>query len=296
MAELNFNAADLENVARKLSAISLDPAKGLHDPFTRVTYQESLDTDRLQFPEQMLSLYFHPIYKELTAEQKWKLSLHETVNFFSINIHGERNLVKDIEDRLYVKSTVGGAWHVGNYLQHFIHEENSHTYMLASYCYRYADGVMKDYSLKIGDPPLSRICQDLLFFGRVFIFETFLDYLNCNAMRDQSLDTTVRQIHRFHHMEEARHMTFDRAVISYCLAEARNQGLHNELEVVGDLLTNFGKIAVQRLYSPHAYSAVGIENAATISSEARAMPERVKMDQTWVAKSDKFLKEMGLYH
>lgn len=294
MVGSSFDATDLENVAKKLSATSLDPQRGLTNPFTRVSYQDSLDRGKLQFPEKILSLYHHPIYNELTDDQKWKLSLYETINFFSINIHGERSLVKDLEDRIYNKSTIGGAFEVGKYLQHFIYEENSHTYMIAGYCYRYADGVMKDASVKLGDPKLSMVCQDLLFFGRVFIFENFLDYLNTNAARDETLDVTVRQIHHFHHVEEVRHMAFDRAAISYCVAEARRQGLHNELEVVGELLLKFSKIAVQRLYSPNVYTLIGIGDANAIAREAQSTPHRVEIDNEWVSKPKQFLKDIGL--
>ena len=294
MTVIEFSAADLDAAAKKLSAVSMDSDKGLHDPFTRVIYQESLDTDKFQFPEELLSLYTHPIYSELTLKQKWELSLQETINFFSINIHGERNLVQGLEERLYVPSRFGGSWSIGDYLQHFIHEENSHTHMLAGYCYRYGDGVMKDYAIKVGDPTLSGIGQELLFFGRVFVFESFLDYLNSKAMRNESLDTTVRQIHRFHHNDEARHMAFDRAVINYCVNEAKHLGIQDELNLIAELLSNFGKIALQRLYSPQIYKKIGIQDATSIAREAQKIPARIEVEHAWVSRSSDFLREVGL--
>lgn len=294
MSRLDFGADDLNETAKKLSAASLDPDKGLHEPFTRVTYPDQLDQDRLQFPEELLSIYHHPIYSDLTPQQRWELSLHETINFFSINIHGERKLIQGLEERLYIPSRFSGSWPIGDYIQHFIHEENAHTHMLAGYCYRYGDGVMKDYSIQIADPTLSSIGQELLFFGRVFILESFLDYLNSNAMRDDRLDPTARQIHRFHHIEEARHMAFDRAVVHYCVNEARHLGIDDELKEIANLLDAYAKVALKSLHSPMVYKRVGIPNATVIAREAQKIPARIEAEYKWMSKSRDFLCEVGL--
>src|SRR3954468_8345926 len=89
-------------VATLLSKASLE--KGISQPFTRVTYPEQLDRARLQMPEQLLSLRHHSLYATLSDEQKWTLSLLETINFFSVNIHGERALVRDLVERLYART------------------------------------------------------------------------------------------------------------------------------------------------------------------------------------------------
>ncbi|MGV2287170.1 diiron oxygenase [Trinickia sp. YCB016] len=294
MDTLELGQAGLNEVAKRLSSISLSPAKGLHQPFTRVAYQAELDRNRPQFPEELLSLYHHPIYASLSAEQKWKLGLLETINFFSINIHGERKLVQGLEERLYVPSRFGGSWDIGDYLQHFIHEENAHTHMLAGYCYRYGDGVMKDYAIQVEEPRLSDVGAELLFFGRVFVLEMFLDYLNTNAMRDERLDVTVRQIHRFHHDEEARHMAFDREVIECCVKRAEAAGLHDEMKLIAKLLDDYGRVAVKSLYSPVVYKKIGIKDPTVIAQEAQAIPQRVKVENAWRANARAFLDKMRL--
>lgn len=294
MDTLEQGQARLNDVAKRLSFISLSPDKGLHQPFTRVAYQAELDTNRPQFPEELLSLYHHPIYASLSVEQKWKLGLLETINFFSINIHGERKLVQGLEERLYVPSRFGGSWDIGNYLQHFIHEENAHTHMLAGYCYRYGDGVMKDYAIQVEEPRLSDVSAELLFFGRVFVFETFLDYLNTNAMRDERLDVTVRQIHRFHHDEEARHMAFDRGVIEFCAERAEAMALRDEMELISKLLDDYGRVAVKSLYSPVVYKKIGIKNPTEVAQEAQSIPQRIEIEDAWRSNTRAFLVKMKL--
>jgi len=294
MSAFDAGLTSLEDAAGRLSAISLSPDKGLHEPFTRVTYQETLDRSKLQFPEELLSLFHHPIYGELSEEQKWNLSLLETINFFSVNIHGERKLVQGLEERLYVPSRFNGSRLIGEYLQHFIHEENSHTYMLAGYCHRYGDGVMKDNAIQIENPEVSDIGAELLFFGRVFVLEMFLDYLNTYAMRDERLDTTARLIHRLHHHEEARHMAFDREVIELCVKLARENGLDDELSRIARLLDDYGRFALQSLYSPHVYKKMGIPDPMQVAHEAQRLPARVTVEQKWRAKTRESLSKMGL--
>jgi hypothetical protein len=294
MYEIVPKIVDLDDIATKLSTASMDKKDGIYEPFTRIEYQEVLDKNMFQFPEELMSIYYHPIYKELTYEQKWNLSLKETVNFFSINIHGERQLVKGLEERLYIQSRIGESWKVGDYLQHFIHEENAHTHMLAGYCFRYGDGVMKDYTTSVQDPILCSISQELLFFGRVFVFESFLDYLNSIAMRDTSIDTTARQIHRLHHIEEARHIAFDRAVIRYCVNVLKNQKLYDELKIIAKLLDDYASVAVKSLYSPKIYKNINIENPTSLPHETQEVPERIKIEKKWMFKAKEFLTEVGL--
>jgi hypothetical protein len=294
MDTLEHGQAKLNEAARRLSLISLSLARGLHHPFTRVTYQTELDRNLPQFPEELLSLYHHPIYASLSAEQKWTLGLLETINFFSVNIHGERKLVQGLEERLYVPSRFGGSWDIGNYLQHFIHEENAHTHMLAGYCYRYGDGVMKDYAIQVEEPRLSDIGAELLFFGRVFVLEMFLDHLNTAAMRDERLDVTVRQIHRFHHDEEARHMAFDREVIEFCVAQAEAADLRDEMKTIAKLLDDYGRVAIKSLYSPVVYKKIGIENPTAVAQEVQTVPRRIEIENAWRSNARAFLVKMGL--
>jgi hypothetical protein len=148
------------------------------DPFYRLHYPEQLLTDRLQFPENMLSLYYIDMYPTLSDQQKWQLSLYEMVNFFSLNIHGERALIRDMLDRSHQSGHIESTELASEYVHHLIHEENAHSYMLSRYCYKYANGVMPDMRMDITNPSLSKIGRELLFYTRIYILETFLSFLN----------------------------------------------------------------------------------------------------------------------
>ncbi|MBL8573840.1 MAG: diiron oxygenase [Hyphomicrobiaceae bacterium] len=286
-----IESEELMAKAAALSKTSLLVESGLDRPFTRVTYPESLDETRLQFPERLISLYHHPVWATLTGEQKWRLSLLETVNFFSVNIHGERRLIQGMEERLYSSARVGSSFITGDYLQHFIHEENAHTHMLAGYCFRYGGGVMRDNFMAIAQPELGLAGEELLFFGRVFVLETFLDFLNTRAMRDTTIGETARQIHEFHHFEEARHIAFDREVIRSMLRQIPAA----EVPVLREALRSFGEAALASLYVPKIYKEIGIERPTEVAREVREIPERRALETDWVSATRDFLSPLGLW-
>ena len=103
------------------------------DPYTYLEWPERLDPDQWQFSPELISLYETAAYKGLTEAQRKKLSFYETVNFFSLNIHGERPLVEGLARRLYQSD----SQEVTPYLQHFLDEENKHMAYFGGFCMRY---------------------------------------------------------------------------------------------------------------------------------------------------------------
>lgn len=278
-----------------LSKTSLKVESGLDEPFTRVKYPDSLDHSKLQFPEALISIYHHPAYANLDWEARWELGRLETINFFSVNIHGERRLIQGLEERLYSSARIGSSWEVGDYLQHFIHEENAHTHMMAGYCFRYGDGVMRDNGMSIVNPTLSLVGEELLFFGRVFVLETFLDFLNTRAMRDKTIDETARQIHEYHHFEEARHIAFDRETIRACVGKLKASENQTDLPLIKGALRAYCESAIATLYVPKIYKQVGLERPAELAREARQIPARKKLEEEWVSVTEAFLSEFQLW-
>lgn len=282
----------LAHTAALLSRASFE--KGISKSLLRVATPPALDQTRLQFPERLVSLYHHPVYRELDDEQKWRLGLLETVNFFSINIHGERSLVRDLVLRVHRMSALGNSPVIHEYLQHFVHEENAHTFMLAGYCWRYASGVLKDPGLSVGDAASSPAGEELLTFGRTWMLESFLDFLNREAMRDDALDDVPRQIHRVHHIDEARHMTFDKAVIRACVERLRAEGRDDELAAIAAQIAAYGRHAVRRLCNANIYKQLGLAQPMALSWEVEQITQRQEIESQWLASGKAFLTSVGL--
>lgn len=263
-------------------------------PFQRVRFPETLDTQRLAMPEELLSLYHHPVYAGLDAQQRWRLSLLETINFFSINLHGERALVGGLEQRLYRCRAPWDGYEASRYLQRFIHEENSHTHMLAEYCHRYHGRVMPDMAMALDAQALSPAGEDLLFYGRTFVLEGFLSYLNLRVMRDETLEPTTRAVHHAHHGDESRHVAFDRAVLRAIVEQLREQGRDDECRRVADALDRYRQVALRRLYNASIYRAIGLQGGVQLASEARALPARHAIETRWMQTTTDFLARLGL--
>ena len=239
-------------------------------PFARVRFPEALDPAASVLPEAFVSLRSHPVYALLDGEQRRRLGLLETVNFFSLNIHGEQALVAGLAERLYRNRWPGESARLSRYLQHFIHDENSHTYMLAEYCSRYGDGVMPEHVYAFESPALSRRGLDLLFFGRVYVLETFLDHVNRGVMRDPAVDPTTRAVHRSHHVDESLHIAFDRVILSSLARTLDDEGLAAEKATVGILLRGYAEYAFARLLNPRVYRALGLPEPLRLVDEVRA--------------------------
>lgn len=278
--------------AETLSEASI--SKGLSRVLVRVEYQERLNPDRLQMPERLTSLAKHPVYATLSDEQRWKLSVLETVNFFSLNIHGERTLVRELVRRLYQPTELGDPAAIGEYLQHFIHEENAHTFMLAGYCNRYWRGLMPDLAVTVALPELSPLGEDLLFFARTLVLESFLDFLNVEVMKDDSLDVTARTLHRLHHLEETRHMAFDKSVVRQASALLAERGRHDELALVAELAEKYAEYAVKRLYNPSVYKEIGLKDVVNLAWEAENMSAASGLHDEWLRAGRSFLESVGL--
>lgn len=241
--------------------------------FARIPFSGGLLAGAPVLPDALVSLRSHPIYATLDREQRRQLGLLETVSFFSLNIHGEQALVGGLAERLYRNRWPGESARVSRYLQHFIHDENSHTYMLAEFCDRYGGGVMPEHVYAFEAPTLSRRGLDLLFFGRVYVLETFLDHVNRRVMRDGTVDPTTRAVHRSHHLDESFHIAFDRIVVAALARTVAADGLVGEVQTVATLLRNYAEYAFARLVNPRVYRALGLPEPLRLAEEVRASPE-----------------------
>ncbi len=262
--------------------------------FARVEFPERLDDSRPVMPRRLLSLVGHPAFSELGETAQWRLGLFEAVNFFSLNIHGEKALVAELAERLYCGSWIGDSAPVSRYLQHFIHEENSHTYMLAEFCSRYYGRVMPEIVYAFERPTLSRSGADLLFFGRVYVLETLLDFVNRVAMQDVSLQPAVRSIHRSHHEDEARHIAFDRLVISTLAGQMGDQERGLELETIGSLVSKYSQYVFSRLVNPRVYRELGIGNALQIARDVQCSERWVALRTDWWERPAMFFAKVGI--
>ena len=264
------------------------------DVFNRVNYQERLNHDRWQFPETLVSLYYHPIYSELSDETKWNLALQEGLQFFSFNIHGEQALVAEMEPRLYRNKRAGEDPVSSEYLQRFIHEENAHTFMLAGYCNRYSDGVNRSRNVVVQNLKLSPEGQDVLFYGRILTLEIYLGHVNKIAFDFPNLDRTAQDIHRFHHSDEMRHKAWDKAMLLENVNRLRAVKAYEELSKIRVLLDSYRAYVCSASLDPKPYRVVGLTDLVRLRSEVSVLPQRCEIEKQWTTQVVDYFSKIGL--
>ena len=90
---MNNFKLDLDKLSRASSRNFLDPAQ--------LEWPASVDTSAWNFTPELISLYDTPAWHQLDDSARKRLSFYEAVNFFSLNIHGEKYLISEVSRRLY---------------------------------------------------------------------------------------------------------------------------------------------------------------------------------------------------
>lgn len=254
---------DFDRFLAKLSAISEEQ---FIDP-RHFEWPAELDPDAWYFTPELISLYDSPAWASLSEPQRKRLSLAEAVNFFSLNIHGEKQLISEISRRLYA----GDDSELSRYLLHFVDEEARHMMYFSGFCQRYAEKIYPDRTLHGEDSGDEEIDMFLLF-ARINVFEEIVDYYNRTMAKDERLAPVVREINRIHHMEELRHLNFGRNFLRHCLDRHIDDWDDTRRQALRDHLSGYLTFVWKQYYNPGAYQDAGIEDAFDVWHAAADAP------------------------
>jgi hypothetical protein len=243
-------------------------------------------------PPELISLAGTAAWEGMDEAARRRLSFWETVAFFSLNVHNERRLVTGVLER---RGRIEDP-EVGAYLDHFAREEQEHTALFEAFCTRHAGGTFPDRALAFPEAAgrLDPDAGDLLFFGRVLLFEDLVDRFNVACALDARLPEAVRDVHRRHHRDEARHLLFGKEMLRRLwsahhprLSEATRAALAGQLR--GFLLA-----AWRDLFSVDAYRAVGLERPLEVRRAALASPAAADRFRWATTRCLGFFAELGL--
>lgn len=259
-ARLKEALAALSETVERLSLLS---QRSYQNPYTAVEWPDKVRPEEELFSSpEYLSLYGTPHWEELDEATRRRLGFHEAVNFYSLNIHGEKGLMEGLASRLYRKDLL----QVADYLHHFLDEENKHSIYFGGFCTRYARVYRSRQPSFAETRP--RDVADLLFFAKTMIFEEIVDRYNWVQARDERLEPIARFINHNHHFEESRHLIFGRKLVA-ALWEACSPGWSAETveEIRGDLAQFF--VATWReYYNSDVYADVGLADPWELAESA----------------------------
>jgi hypothetical protein len=254
----------LHELVTKLCAAS---RKNYLDPYSRLQWPEVLDRDQWFMSPELISLYGTNVYEGLSDSGRRQLSFYEAVNFFSLNIHGEKALVEGLARRLYLRENEL----ISPYLHHFLDEENKHMVYFGGFCTLYAGGVYPDRKM-VFEREYAEGEEDFLFFTKVLIFEEIVDEYNVRMAKDEELAPIARDINLIHHQEETRHLAFGRKLVREMFARYRERWSEEVLGGVRAYLTDYLVSTWKEYYNPDAYRDAGLADPYRVHTEAFAHP------------------------
>ncbi len=252
-------------------------------------WPRTLDPEQWFASPELISLYETPEYERLSDARKQRLSLYEAVNFFSLNIHGEKSLVEGLAKRLYEREKE----EISPYLHHFLDEENKHMIYFAEFCIRYAGKIYPDKKVVFPRDYESGE-EDFLFFAKVLIFEEIVDVYNVRMSMDETLAPVARQINALHHRDEARHLVFGRRLVTDLFHRYSPMWSAETLEGVRAYLKDYFVATWSEYYNPLVYQDAGLDDPWELREKAFRSPSGRRRRKKIAAGCVRYLLDNGI--
>jgi len=273
------------NLAEKLSELSVTH---YNNPYVMFEWPEQIDPDAWYFTPEYISIYGTSEFEQLDDAGKKRLSLLEAVNFFSLNIHGEKALMRGLTKRLYHNRPK----EVSDYLHHFVGEENKHMSLFGKFCTRYLGKVYPSRAYEIPNE-LDEAEEDFLFFVKVVIFEELVDFYNLQMSNDERLHPLAKGINQYHHDDEVRHISFGRTITRNLFNQLKPEWSEEKQVQVQAYILAYIESTWKEYYNPYVYKDMQMKNPYALYECAWAMDgARVHREKAG-RKCYKYLLDMG---
>ncbi|MFZ4273107.1 diiron oxygenase [Streptomyces arboris] len=261
-----------------------------YNPYRLFEWPEQLPEDMWWMSPELTTTYGTEWAEKLTPEQLHTLSKHESINFYSLNVHGIRELLVEVVNRIHTT----GFETPSEFFHHFIGEENEHMWFFAEFCLRYGKKIYRQPAGGAETAAPSDKVQSLLVFARILIFEELVDHFNSAMAEDERLHETIRGINRIHHQDESRHIAFGRELVSLLHQDLKRTASEQELDEVSTYLRRYMRHSFESLYHPQVYRDAGIERPHELRRALLESPARAEAELRTFRKTAKFLEKTGL--
>jgi len=218
---------------------------------------------------ELLSPYGTPYHASLSRDQLLTLSHWESINFYSLNVHGIRHLLMSVIERIHEPEFEVCS----EYFHHFINEENEHMWFFAEFCLRYAGRLYPVKTLDFKQPADADI-HNFITFSQILVFEEIVDYYNRIMKDDHRLPQIVRTINSLHHGDESRHIAMGRAVIAYMYSVLKLNYSREHLSTILAYLNSYIVSSLELLYNPACYKDAGITQCHSLRTKLLKHPHR----------------------
>ncbi|MGH3793854.1 MAG: diiron oxygenase [Pseudonocardiaceae bacterium] len=270
----------------RLSSMSVED---YYNPYRMFEWPDELPEDMWWMSPTLTTTYGTDVADELTQEQLRRLSRFESINFYSLNVHGIRELLIEVTKRIHTAEFTIPS----KFFHHFIGEENEHMWFFAEFCLRYGPKIYKQPRGGAETIP-PRNAESLLVFVRILIFEELVDHFNSKMALDEGLHDTIRHINRIHHQDESRHIAFGRELVRTLFSQFRDQATSEELVQISDYLKRYMSFSFESLFNPEVYRDAGVDKPLDVRRRLLESPRRSEFEQQVFRKTLSFLTKHGL--
>ncbi|GGK74787.1 diiron oxygenase [Mangrovihabitans endophyticus] len=259
------------------------------NPYAALSWPDAVDPEAdWFFTPELLSPAGTAVMERLSDRQSRVLAFHESANFFSLNIHGEKSLMEGLAKRLYRSDLVD----ISDYLHHFLDEENKHSVYFGGFCRRYAT-LYRSRHVPFQEGP-DRAVADFLFFAKALIFEEHADRYNVIQGRDDRLHPLARFINQAHHADETRHLVFNRAIVDALWQTDAPDWDDRQRAEIRARLGQFFVATWREYYNPDVYAASGLDDPWQVAEDAWAHPRQRRQRREMSDKCLRFFLSHGI--
>lgn len=214
---MDHSFAKVPRLVEIVERLSRQSVADFYNPYTHFDWPDRIGDDELWMSRDLLSVHGSEIVNQLTEKHILALSKWESINFYSMNVHGIRELLIEVVSRIHRPNFVTPS----EFFHHFVGEENDHMWFFAQFCLRYGGKIYPSLAVKTGGAMAESV--DFLVFARILLFEEIVDYYNATMAKDEMLSPVIREINRLHHRDESRHIAFGRELVQALYEELREQ-------------------------------------------------------------------------
>lgn len=262
-----------------------------YNPYRMFSWADSLPEDAYWMTPELISAHGTPVEREIGEEGMKRLSRWESINFYSLNVHGIRELIIEVVKRIHMP----GFEVPSEFFHHFIGEENEHMWFFAEFCRRYGQGrIYSSPSLNTHGADDTQI-ENFLVFARILLFEEIVDHYNLRMGDDQCLHETIRQVNSIHHHDESRHIAFGRELVSFLYNRLRPSATQEQLAELESYLKRYIVFSLQSFYNPQVYRDAGLPDPLGARSRIMADPHRRQAELKAIRKPLSFLVKSGIF-
>ena len=274
MAEI-IQATPSRNISALLERITEMSVETYYNPYKMFEWPETLPDEQWWMTPELTTVANTRFTKKIPEKQQMALSKWESIHFYSLNVHGIRELLLEVVKRVQMP----GYEEESEFFHHFIGEENEHMWFFATFCLKYGRKIYPNKKLAFSIEDISPDIESFLVFSRILIFEEIVDYFNMRMGRDEALHPIIRQVNSIHHQDESRHIAFGREIVKKLFDHITTTQPADQVAKAQDYIKRYIVASIQSLYSPSVYRDAGIKDPYELRSQLLQDPGRKAADE-----------------